>query len=98
MKILIVIVLIFVAFGAGVGYQRYKDHNQIVDISSQWRLSRPNVPNTPPQSLDPSGIAIWQCPSLAQGQNTTFYEPEGYTDGLSGCRQTGTAKIVLQLQ
>ena len=101
MKVLIAIVLIVAAFGIGVGYERYKYTHQLVEISSEWHLvgpTAPNSPNTTQQQLDPSGVAIWQCPGLAKDQTTTFYEPKGYTQGLSGCKQTGTAKIVLQLQ
>jgi hypothetical protein len=98
MKFLAVLGLVLISFFAGVLFQRYRNQKRILELSSYWHLSGPNLPSIAPTALDPSGIAIWQCPALVKGENTIFYAPLGYTEGLSGCSLTGKAKIVLELQ
>jgi hypothetical protein len=97
MKFLAVLGLALISFFAGVWLQRHRQ-KRILELSSYWHLSGPNLPSIAPTALDPSGVAIWQCPALVKGENTIFYAPLGYTEGLSGCSLTGKAKIVLELQ
>jgi hypothetical protein len=98
MKFLIVLGLVLISFFAGVWFQHYRDQKRILEVSSYWHLEGPAVPSIAPTPLDPSGVAVWQCPALVKNENTIFYAPPGYTEGLSGCKQVGMAKIILQLQ
>ena len=98
MKTLIAAILILVSFGAGIAFQHHRDLKRILEISSSWHLSGPDIPGLSAPALDPSGVAVWRCPALVKGEDTIIYAPVGYTQGLSGCEKTGTAKIVLELQ
>jgi hypothetical protein len=98
MKALAVVGLALISFLAGVWFQYHHNQKRVLEISSYWHLSGPNLPSIAPTALDPAGVSVWQCPALVKGENTMFYAPPGYTEGLSGCKQVGTAKIVLQLQ
>jgi hypothetical protein len=98
MKTIIAAFLVLLSFGAGMALQYHRDHKRIVEISSLWRLKGPNIPGVSVSGLDPAGIAVWQCPAVVKGENTIFYAPVGYTEGLSDCTKIGTAKIVLQFQ
>lgn len=93
MKILGVLVLIIVAFGAGVRFQQRRDNKRIIKLTNYWHLVSTPIQGIEPTKLDPTGVAVWQCPN-----EMLFYAPLGYREGLSACKQIGTAEVVLRLQ
>ena len=93
MKILAALLLLVIAFAAGAEFQRRQDNKRILELTGYWHLTGPTVLGEQTK-LNPSGVAVWQCPN----DDRHYYAPMGYTEGLSACKQIGIAKVRLQLQ